>query len=111
MEWNRNKCLMLGLLLGLMGLEFRLVDRFVLNQQTSETLAKYHRSATQKPPSTNGAAAMFQKMAVSAGSAVPTPRQSVIVPAWLGLALIAVGIVLVLQSFVMPPVGAGGGGG
>lgn len=102
-HWNRNKCLMLGLLLALLGLEFRLVDRFVLNQQTSETLAQYHRSA-QKPP--QGATAVFQKMS----SAVPVPRQVIQVPAWLGMALISVGVVLVLQSLVMPPAGGGGGG-
>jgi hypothetical protein len=109
-DWNRNKCLMLGLLLALLGAEFRLVDRFVLNRETSEALAKIHKSSQKQPPP-NSAAAMFQKVTASAGSAVPIPRQSVEVPAWLGLALIAVGIVLILQSFVMPPAGAGGGGG
>lgn len=100
MGWNRNKCLWLGALLLLLGAECRLVQRVTFNTAVTKKLYEYHHGQTEQP-------AFFQRFMVNSAG----PEKHVVeIPPWLGLALISVGAVLALQSFVMEKPSSGGGG-
>jgi hypothetical protein len=92
MEINRNQWFMIGLVILALGIQFRMVHSFVLNEKTSEIIAKQ----LKKPDSlTTSIYTSFQ--------ASPPPSQRVIEPPrWLGFMMIAAGAVLVLHSFAMP---------
>jgi hypothetical protein len=87
MELNRNNWFMIGLLLLFLGLQFRAVDTFVLNEKTSRFLAERVRPAVAETG-----------FLASVG---PTPRKSIKPPSWLGFAMISVGSVLVLHAMAM----------
>ena len=91
MELNRNHWFLIGLLLLFLGIQFRAVDTFVLNEKASRFLAERVRPAVSN---TNG----LTNFLASAG---PIPRKSVQPPPWLGFALISIGSVLVLHSLAM----------
>jgi hypothetical protein len=98
MELNRNQFMMLGLLVLLLGTQFRMVDHFVLNAQASEFVQKKlgDKSAPDVAPnvqSTVRAAANETPLAVSKRTVKP--------PHWLGWCLLSVGGVLVLHSLAM----------
>jgi hypothetical protein len=76
MEFNRNQFFMAGMLILLLGVQFRSVETFVLNERTTQVLAQ--RIQAWKQP----------QMA-STGNAPPK---------WLGWALVSVGSVLLLHS-------------
>lgn len=85
MEFNRNHYFLVGVLLLLLGLQFRAVDSFVLNEKTTRILA----GRSQQP-------------AISLLSAAgPMPRKTVRLPNWLGYSLISVGSVLMLHALAM----------
>jgi hypothetical protein len=89
MDLNRHQFLFLGLFVLLVGLQFRYVDAYVLNPQTTKFLAERTGLAT------SSATAVFS----AAGSA---PRKVVKPPEWLSWCLISVGAVLALHSLAMP---------
>ncbi len=92
MKLNRNHYLLIGLVLVFLGLQFRLVDTFVLN----EPLSKVVRRQAQTP--TAQTVAFAQRF-------VPTPQamqlHPVQPPKFIGWVLLSVGSVLVLQSLAM----------
>ena len=92
MNWNRNKCMIVGVVCLLLGLQFRQIDSVVLNQPLSERLQQDHVARQ------TGTVGMMQLFATNVA---PMPRQTVEIPRWLGMALLSVGAVLTLQSFVM----------
>jgi hypothetical protein len=98
MRWNRNKCLAIGVLLLLLGGQARLVDKVVFNQEASNYLAKQQGAQQQGP---TGVATRF------AAKQGVIPLQQMVIPSWLGLALLSTGAVLVLQALVMPKPGEG----
>ena len=93
MELNRNHYLGIGMILLLLGLQFRFVDSFQLTDATTKFLAKRMKkevTATQSP------------MAAIFGQRKPdTIQKTVRPPKWLGWSLISIGAVLVLQSLAM----------
>jgi hypothetical protein len=94
MELNRNQFFLAGLVLLFLGIQFRMVDNFTLNEKTTRFLA----SRMQDKPSPS--AALIGQNA-SVGRKVVEP------PEWLGYALLSVGSVLVLHSLAMPKPGGG----
>jgi hypothetical protein len=92
---NRDKFMLLGLLLLLLGLQLRFVETFVLTESSTRFLAK--RSAQAEPVSSP----WKLPMSVAAQSPLPLPRKRIHPPRWLGYALLSVGIVLVLHSLAM----------
>lgn len=92
MDINRNQYLLVGLVLLFLGVQFRMVDSFVLTPQLTQILAE----RTGHPLA-----------AVNAASAAVTPSQSPLLkktlrpPEWIGWVLLSVGSVLVLHSFGM----------
>jgi len=94
MELNRNQFFLAGLVLLFLGIQFRLVDNFTLNEKTTRFLASRMQ---ERPPTT---AILGQNVGV--GHKVVHP------PEWLGYALLSIGSVLVLHSLAMPKPGGGG---
>jgi hypothetical protein len=89
MDLNRHQFFFIGLFVLLIGLQFRYVQAYVLNPQTTKFLAEHTGKITP------AASAMFD----ATGTA---PRKVVQPPEWLSWCLLSVGAVLALHSLAMP---------
>ncbi len=94
MQFTRNRYFMAGVLLFLLGIQFRLVQSFVLNEQTTRTLAKVMK---QSPVADNSPTMSSFLLSVH-----PSPKKHLEPPRWLGLAMVAVGAVVALHAMAMP---------
>jgi hypothetical protein len=95
MEINRNQWMMIGLVILALGVQFRMVDSFVLNQKTTEIIAK---RLHQDDVVANTFMPAFNLQAPPSQRVIKPPR-------WLGFMMISVGAVLILHSLVMPKPG------
>jgi hypothetical protein len=86
-EFNRNQYFMAGIVLLLLGIQFRLTESFTLNERATRFLAG-RAVASERPV---GAAIMPASVA----------RRSIRPPQWLGWSLMSVGSVLILHSLAM----------
>lgn len=93
MKMTRNRYFLLGVLLILLGVQFRMVDSFVLNTSATRALA---RVTEDTPVASNDTLGNFL-MEVH-----PKPTKRVTPPRWIGLAMIAVGAVVSLHAVAMP---------
>lgn len=93
MELNRNHYFMAGVVLLLLGIQLRLVDSFVLNEQATKILT---------PQASEGL--MSIRPVLQSVSA--TPRKVVKPPESLGWALMSIGSVLILHALAMKAPGA-----
>ncbi len=91
MEINRNQYFLIGLILLFLGLQFRLVESYVLNERASNFVSQRLKLVA----SNDGDDGAFLP------AAGPTPRRTVRTPVWLGYAFISVGAVLILHSLAM----------
>jgi len=89
---NRNHYFLMGLVLLFLGLQFRFVESIVLNQPTSEFLAK--RLGTPQENATFRLTSLFPRETT-------TPLRTVTPPRWIGWALVSVGAVLILHALAM----------
>lgn len=90
MEFNRNQFMMIGVLLLLLGLQFRTFDSCTLNPKTTQFLAaRFSDSSTAAATST-----LF-------ASSSPVVRKVIRPPNWLGWSLMSMGSVLILHSLAM----------
>jgi hypothetical protein len=92
MDLNRHQFFFIGLMILLIGVQFRYVNAFVLNAETTQFLAD---RTGQSTPFT--ASVFAATDGTSAG-----PRKVVEPPEWLSWCLISVGAVLCLHSLAMP---------
>lgn len=92
MELNRNHFFVAGMLIVLLGVQFRMVDAFVLNESTSRFLAQRFGSPAEQ--ATTGLQSLLPIN-------TPPARKTIRVPHWLGWAFLSVGSVLVLYSLAM----------
>lgn len=93
MELNRNHYLGIGMILLLLGLQFRFVDSFQLTEATTKALAKRMKKDS---------VVMQGPLATIFGQTNPDAvRKTVHPPKWIGWALISIGGVLVFQSLGM----------
>jgi hypothetical protein len=95
MDINRNQFMLIGFLLLLLGLQFRFVDTFVLNEPSTRFLAK--RTA-QAESSTSP---WKLPMSLVANGPVPVQRTRIRPPRWLSYLLLSTGAVLMLHSVAM----------
>jgi len=93
MQMTRNRYFLIGVLLILFGVQFRLVDSFVLNETTTRALAKM--SKQNNVASTDSLNSFLMQVH-------PKPTKRVHPPRWLGLAMIAVGTVVSLHAIAIP---------
>jgi hypothetical protein len=93
MQMTRNRYFLLGVLLILLGIQFRAVESFVLNPPTTKVLARVTKNS---PVADNNfmSTVMLQYY--------PTPTKRVSPPRWIGLAMIAVGAVVTLHAISLP---------
>lgn len=94
MEFDRNRYFMLGVVLFFLGLQFRLVDSFVLNESSTRTLHKIVKQAKVADASSAATNAFME--------AAPSPKKSFKPPQWLGFVLLTVGGVVSLHALVLP---------
>lgn len=92
MDMNRNQWFMYGVLIVLIGIHFRMIDSVVLNEKTSQIIARQ----------------LYSEELASAGpiqtsfiNNPPVAKRTVKPPRWLGWSLISIGSVLVLHSLAM----------
>lgn len=93
MSLYRNRYFLGGILLILLGIQFRMVDSFVLNEQATRALSRVSKNT---PVADNSSMTAFM-MTVH-----PKPMKRVTPPRWLGLAMIAVGAVVCCHAVVIP---------
>jgi len=91
MELNRNQWFLAGLVVLLVGLQFRMVDSFVLTPELTEFLADHASGPVAAASQTIGA---FM-------TAEPLASKTVRPPDWVGWAFLSVGAVLVLHALSM----------
>jgi len=91
-EINRNQYFMVGFVVLLLGIQFRLLDSFVLNQRSTEFLAKRMGSKADVLAIETFRTIGFEN--------TPT-RKTVRPPQWIGWAMISFGAVLVLHSLAL----------
>lgn len=82
---KRHHLLLAGLLLFLVGMQWRLVESFTLNERSSRFVAAQMGDATPQQ-------SLWQQMPV---------RKVITPPRWIGLALMSVGAVLTVKSLSM----------
>ena len=87
-------CFALGIVLLLLGLQFRKVETFVLNEKASNFVERRMREGAIR---TEGG---YDSMILSTGS---VPRKRLTHPRWVGWAFISVGAVLVLHGMTLKP--------
>lgn len=93
MNINRNHYFLIGVLLILFGIQFRLVDSFVLNENCTRALDRVTRKA--QVASTDPMSAFVMRV-------YPNPTKLIRPPRWIGVAMVVGGIVISLHSFALP---------
>ncbi len=93
MSMYRNRYFLLGILLILLGIQFRMVDSFVLNESATRALARINK---QTAVADNSAMSSFMMQIY------PKPMKRIEPPRWLGLAMIAVGAVMSCHAISIP---------
>ncbi len=91
MDINRNQFFMFGILVVLLGLQLRLVDRYVLNEKATKFIAD----------KANASSGTGKSLMSFASSAAVMPRRIVRPPEWSGWCLISIGSVLILHSLAL----------
>jgi hypothetical protein len=93
MELNRNHYFMMGVVILLLGIQFRVVDAYVLTEEASKVVTKYVKKAKAQPPTLF----FFGPL-----SSIMIPKQHKWhPPKWIGWLLVSAGAVLVLHSLAM----------
>ena len=94
MDFNRNRYFMLGVLLLLLGIQFRMVHSFVLNETGTRALGRFAKEAQL----------VSQSFTTDLYLNVhPNPRKTIQPPHWLGWVLLTAGGVICLHSMILPP--------
>lgn len=94
MEFNRNQYFFLGILILLLGLQFRAVQTYVLTEEATRFLAERMQSDSDN-------AMMGFSSDLGAG-----PQKTLQPPDWLGWCALSVGAVLILHSLAMKKPGS-----
>ena len=90
---DRNRYFLIGMLLILIGIQFRMVESVVLNEQTTRALARVTNTK---------AVASSDMMSSLLMQVYPSPKKRIAPPRWIGLAMIAVGAVVSLHAIAIP---------
>lgn len=93
MSMYRNRYFLLGILLILLGVQFRMVQSVVLNERATRVLARVTKTT---PVADNSGMRSIMSMVY------PKPTARIEPPRWLGLSLIAVGSVISLHALSIP---------
>jgi hypothetical protein len=97
MDLNRNQWFLLGLVVLFVGIEFRMLDSFVLTPELTKFLADRKGGPVATASQNVGATLRAQ----------PVAPKTVQPPEWLGWALVSLGAVLILHALSMKAPGGG----
>ena len=91
MEFDRYRYFMFGVILFLLGIQFRMVDSFVLNETSTKVLYKFAKKSqiASNSPGTNAYMQLNNKKTIDP-------------PHWLGWAMLSAGSVVCLHSLALP---------
>ncbi len=92
MDIDRNRYFMFGVILFLLGLQFRLVDSFVLNENSTRALQRFAQRTSIAD----------NNIATNVYMQVASPKKNLRPPNWLGFVLLTVGGVMSLHAMVLP---------
>jgi hypothetical protein len=92
MDIDRNRYFMFGVILFLLGLQFRLVDSFVLNESSTRALQRFAQRSS----------IVDSNLATNVYMQVGSPKKNMRPPNWLGFVLLTVGGVMSLHALVLP---------
>lgn len=98
MSITRNRYFLAGILLVLLGIQFRMIDSFVLKEPASKVLARFDKT---KPVADNNSSGMSSMLS----QYYPKPEQPknrIRPPRWMGLAMITFGAVISCHALVIP---------
>jgi hypothetical protein len=102
MEMNRNQYLMLGIVVLFLGVQFRMIESFVLNAEASKAIAaRIPKGEKSKEPGASVVPSYSQQSQIAAAGPLVALR-TITPPDWLGWCCISVGAVLILHSLAMP---------
>lgn len=93
MEFDRNRYFMIGMLLFLLGIQFRMVESFVLNEASTRALAQIAEET--QLASQDFTTDLYLDVH-------PSPKKKVEPPNWLGWVLLTTGGVICLHALVLP---------
>ena len=93
MEFDRNRYFMIGVLLCLLGIQFRMVESFILNESSTRALARIAKNS--QIASQDFGTSLYMNV-------YPSPRKNVKPPSWLGWVLLSTGGVICLHAMVLP---------
>lgn len=93
MSITRNRYFLLGILLVLLGIQFRMIDSFVLKERASRVLARFNK--TTPVADNSGMSSMLMQI-------YPKPVNRIRPPRWMGLAMITLGAVISFHALVIP---------
>lgn len=95
MDVNRNQLFLGGLIVLLLGIQFRVVDTFVLNERATQFLAqRMQQIRGTEVASAGDFSTMFASQA-------PIGNKRIDLPPWIGYSLLSVGGVLILYSLAL----------
>ncbi|MGC3970689.1 MAG: hypothetical protein QM775_26130 [Pirellulales bacterium] len=92
-ELNRYHYFIAGVIVLLIGVQLRMVESYVLNEDTTRWLMER---------SDDPAVQVVHKATQLMPAAGPLPRKTVVPPQWLGWAAVSLGSVLILHSLALP---------
>ncbi|MBI1903195.1 MAG: hypothetical protein HYS13_19005 [Planctomycetia bacterium] len=96
MKLNRNHYFFLGMVLLLLGLQFRFVESYVLNAQSTSVIDQYLSGPQPSSPYSAFTSLIPTQAAPQLRTVTP--------PKFIGWALLSVGAILILHSIAMPKV-------
>ncbi len=94
MTLDRNRYFMFGVILFLLGIQFRMVDSFVLNEGSTRALQRIAKEAKVADAKGVTASSFMQS--------APLPKKTFKHPPWLGFILLTAGGVMSLHALVLP---------
>ena len=97
MEFDRNRYFMIGVLLLLLGIQFRSIESFVLNEPSTRVLARFTRGSQYASTNDFGTSVYL--------NVHPSPKKQLRPPTWLGWVLLTSGGVICLHAMVLPKSG------
>lgn len=94
MEMDRNRYFMIGVLLFLLGIQFRSIESFVLNEPSTRVLARFTHGSQYASAADFGTSVYL--------NVHPSPKKQLKPPTWLGWVLLTAGGVMAVHALVLP---------
>lgn len=99
MEFNRNQYFMAGLVIFMLGIQFRMVDAVVLNERATQFIARRMQDLKQ------GEIASVNDVPMLYAASGPVAKHRLDPPNWIGWSLVSIGSVLILHSLALKKAG------